>query len=95
MKKTLKQYTLKKIIESNNRVKKRILTFKSKLWVQQLVVDISSKIIINIRNCNNKLRITFPSSDSAIACFPPECTATVLTTNWLSPGIWRGEPTFP
>lgn len=31
--------------------------------------------------------ITFPSNDNAIACFPPECTATVLITNWLRPGI--------
>jgi len=39
--------------------------------------------------------ITFPSSDKAIACFPPECTATALITNWLRPGICRGKQTLP
>lgn len=38
--------------------------------------------------------LTFPSKDSAIACFPPEWTATFLITYWLINGIGRGNATL-
>lgn len=38
--------------------------------------------------------LTFPSNVKAKACFPPEWTATFLTTYWLKKGIGLGKPTL-
>ena len=47
----------------------------------------------NLRNLLTHEK-TLPSTVRAIACLPPEWTATFLTTYWDSADIWRGAETL-